>query len=437
MAPDRIGVFIADDNLLVREGVRALVEMHDDLAIAGVAGDYDGLVAGAEEVSPQVLVTDIRMPPDFVTEGIDAAREVRKRHPAIGVVILSQYDDPDYAVSLLSDGAAGYAYLLKDRVAEGGQLAKAIRAVATGGSMLDPLIVDALVTPFTDTVALTPADESLLRMIAEGRHVKAIAATVRTTPEAIADAMEKLFLRLAQDASAGGAGALRHLKMLQRAIVEREQHGEMLSRLMPGGVAEKLRHEGQSLGETEKLTVTVLMSDVRGYSAIAERTYPAALAAQLNEHRAEMCDAIMEQGGTVMHFIGDAIMGVFGAPLRQEDHADRAVSAASAMHIAQGAVNRRWEDAGLPPFPLGIGLSTGEVAAAVLGSERRLEYSVVGDSVNLAQRLQQWAECGETVMSDRTFAALRSPAKAEALGPAHVKGRKALVTAYKLRSVAS
>src|SRR5207302_5948169 len=106
----------------------------------GVAGDYDGLVSGAEEAAPQVVVTDIRMPPSFSDEGIRAAKEVRKRHPGTGVVILSQYDEPEYAISLLSDDAAGYAYLLKDRVAEGDQLARAIREVSSGGSMLDPRI---------------------------------------------------------------------------------------------------------------------------------------------------------------------------------------------------------------------------------------------------------------------------------------------------------
>ena len=116
---DRITVFLADDNVLVREGVRALLNLEADLDVVGVAEDYDGLVAGADEASPQVVVTDIRMPPIFQNEGIEAAKEVRKRHPGTGVVILSQYDDPEYAISLLSEGAAGYAYLLKDRVMMG------------------------------------------------------------------------------------------------------------------------------------------------------------------------------------------------------------------------------------------------------------------------------------------------------------------------------
>src|SRR3989442_830250 len=119
MPEPKITVFLADDNLIVREGVRALIGSAGDMEVVGVAGDYDGLVAGAELAAPQVVVTDIRMPPTFQNEGIEAAKQVRKRHPGTGIVVLSQYDEPDYAIALLSEGAAGYAYLLKDRVAEG------------------------------------------------------------------------------------------------------------------------------------------------------------------------------------------------------------------------------------------------------------------------------------------------------------------------------
>ena len=155
MGSDRITVFLADDNVIVREGVRALLAMEPDLEIVGTAGDYDELIAGAEAAAPQVLVTDIRMPPNFQREGIDAAKELRKRHPGTGVVVLSQYDDPEYAIALLADGAAGYAYLLKDRIAEGDQLARAVREVATGGSVLDPKIVEALVQPVAGIGGLT------------------------------------------------------------------------------------------------------------------------------------------------------------------------------------------------------------------------------------------------------------------------------------------
>ena len=210
---------------------------------------------------------------------------------------------------------------------------------------------------------------------------------------------------------------------MQQAIVDREEQGESLSRLLPDGIAARLRAGGHALGETERLEVTVLMSDIRGYSAIAEVTDPSALAGQLNAHRAAMNDAIHAVGGTVMQFVGDAVMAVFGAPEPSTDHADRAVAAAAGMHLAQASVNDVFVDQHLQPFGLGIGLSTGEVAAAILGSEDRVEYSLVGDTVNLSARLQQWAAAGETVLSGPTMSALRSPVDAVELPPATVKGR--------------
>ena len=176
-----ITVFLADDSVIIREGVRAMLARDADVEIVGVAEDYDELVAGASSTAPDVVVSDIRMPPNFQREGIDAAKEIRKRHPGTGIVILSQFDDPDYAVSLLSEGSAGYAYLLKDRIAEGDQLARAIREVATGGSMLDPVIVSALMNPVRRTGGLTPEDDRLLEQVAAGRTIKAIAGVERST----------------------------------------------------------------------------------------------------------------------------------------------------------------------------------------------------------------------------------------------------------------
>ena len=287
-----IDVFLADDNLIVREGVRAIIERHPDLRVVGMAADYDEVVSGATATEPQVLVTDVRMPPSFHREGIDAAKEVRKRHPGTGVVILSQYDDPEYAVSLLAEGSAGYGYLLKDRVAEGDQLADAIRSVATGGTALDPSIVQALVRPVISPGELAPAEEELLGMIAEGKPIKAIAVARRVPPEAVDTEVEAVFVKLAAGVASGNPAALNRLRMLHQAIVDREEQGETLSRLLPSGLADKLRQERRDIGETERVVVTVLMSDIRSYSAIAEHADPSQLAGQLNTHRAAMNHAI-------------------------------------------------------------------------------------------------------------------------------------------------
>jgi len=432
-----ITVFLADDNLIVREGVRALIQRNPDLIVVGMAEDYDGVIGGATDTNPQVLVTDIRMPPSFQREGINAAKEVRKRHPGTGVVVLSQYEDPEYAVSLLAEGSAGYGYLLKDHVAKGTQLADAIRAVATGGTALDPAIVQALVQPVVAPGGLTPAEEELLGMIAEGKPIKAIAAARRMTAEAVDAEVQAAFVKLAEGVSAGNAGALRRLRMLHQAIVDREEQGETLSRLLPSGLADKLRHDRRAIGETERVVVTVLMSDIRSYSTIAEHADPSQLAGQLNTHRAAMNQAILGEEGTVMQFVGDAVMAVFGAPFPQPDHADRAVAAAGSMHRLQREINERWAAAGLPAFGLGLGLSTGEAAAALLGSAQRLEYTLVGDTVNLTQRLQQFAAAGETVLSEATLRALSAPVHVIPLGEQMVKGRETPVTAYKITGLAA
>ena len=219
---------------------------------------------------------------------------------------------------------------------------RAVREVATGGSMLDPAIVNAIVAPARATDELDEREDQLLQWIAEGRPVKAIAVAWNTTPEAANDAIEDLFLKLAKEASAGAEGALRRLRLLQKAIVDREEQGETLSRLLPGGLAEKMRRDGHETGESERLDVTVLMSDVRGYSGIAERVDPTVLAGMLNTHRAEMNNAILATGGTVMQYVGDAVMAVFGAPFPAgRPRRRRALQAACAMHERQETVNEQ------------------------------------------------------------------------------------------------
>ena len=429
-----ITVFLADDSAIIRAGVSAMLQRDPDVEVVGMAEDYESLVAGAEAANPDVIVSDIRMPPHFTSEGIDACKEIRKRHPGTGVVILSQYDDPDYAVALLAEGSAGYAYLLKDRIAEGDQLGRAIREVATGGSMLDPVIVSALINPVRRTGGLSTDDDELLEMVANGRTIKSIAGLLHTTPSAVDDRVERLFVNLAEGVSSGEAGALDRLRRLHQAIVQREEQGESLSRLLPTGVADQLLAGGRAVGETETLDVTVVMSDIRGYTSIAEHADPAVLAQQLNRHRAEMNRAILSEGGTVMQYVGDAVMAVFGAPVASTDHADRSLAAALAMHRAQDAVNDEWIAEGRTPFGLGLGLSTGTVAAALLGSEERVEYTLVGDAVNLCQRLQQFAEPGETVLSEPTWESLTArPNEFERLDSQLVKGRDTPVVPFLLR----
>jgi adenylate cyclase len=378
-------VLLADDNLIVREGVQALLRRDPTIEIIGVT-DYDELIGQAVALAPQVLVTDIRMPPTFMDEGIEAVKEVRKRLPRTGVVVLSQYDSPEYAVELLSSGAAGYASLVRDRLADSDELAGAIREVAAGGSMLDPEIVRALVSPALTDGTLRLDQEDLLRQVAEGWPVKAIATSLGSTPESVNDAVESLFLAVANGASAGQADALQRLRMLYAAILDREEQGQTLSRLLPGGVAQRLRTDKdvvnrELIDRTERLTVTVLMSDVRGYSAIEEDADPTTLADQLNAHRKQVNAAILGVRGTVMQYVGYVVMAVFGAPDPRPDHATGAVRAAITMHARQHELDQVWAAQGLHPFGLGIGLSTGPVGKTVLAYRLAGEHDQQGESL--------------------------------------------------------
>jgi len=140
-----IRVALAEDNVLLREGVSRLIAANEDFELAGAAADLPQLLALVARELPDVVITDIRMPPTGTDEGIRAAAWIRENHPAVGVVVLSQYSAPGYAVALLEHGSAGRAYLLKERVASVDELARAVRTVAQGGSVIDPLVVDELV----------------------------------------------------------------------------------------------------------------------------------------------------------------------------------------------------------------------------------------------------------------------------------------------------
>src|SRR5688572_30297532 len=163
-----IRLVLAEDHYLVREGVRRLLETEPDLEVAAVCGDLGSLLAAVDAEQPDVVVTDIRMPPDGSDEGIQAAGRLRETNPEVGVVVLSQYANPSYALALLEGGSAGRAYLLKERVEDLRQIVAAIRAVAEGGSVIDPKVVDALVaenarseeSPLNE---LTPRERDVLR----------------------------------------------------------------------------------------------------------------------------------------------------------------------------------------------------------------------------------------------------------------------------------
>jgi DNA-binding NarL/FixJ family response regulator len=197
----RIRVVLAEDHVLLREGISRLVAATADMELAGSAGDLPGLLALAEREHPDVVVTDIRMPPTGTDEGIQAAAWIRANLPATGVVVLSQYAQPGYAVALLEGGSAGRAYLLKERIGDVAELAGAIRAVAAGGSVIDPAVVDQLVRTRRDDgqpglASLTPRELEILAEMAQGKSNAAIAAALFVTERAVEKHTNSIFAKL-------------------------------------------------------------------------------------------------------------------------------------------------------------------------------------------------------------------------------------------------
>jgi DNA-binding NarL/FixJ family response regulator len=194
-------VVVADDSYLVREAVVRLLEAEDDLSVAGVAGSFDELVALVDELAPDVVVTDIRMPPTGTDEGIRAAARFRQSHPKTGVVVLSQFAAPSYALALLEAGSDGRAYLLKDRVADADDLVDAVRAVATGGSVIDAKVVEQLVasrsgSPSSPLEWLTPREREIISEMAQGKSNAAIAATLILSERAVEKHINSIFSKL-------------------------------------------------------------------------------------------------------------------------------------------------------------------------------------------------------------------------------------------------
>jgi DNA-binding NarL/FixJ family response regulator len=196
-----IRVVLAEDNYLVREALRRLLGSQADLDVVAVCGDLDGLLEAVATERPDVVVTDIRMPPQRLDEGIRAAERLRETDPDIGVVVLSQYAEPSYALALLDGGTARRAYLLKERVEDVGQLVAAIRAVANGGSAIDPKIVETLVrdkarTDESPLDELTPRELDVLKEMAEGKNNASIAQTLFLSERSVEKVIHSIFLKL-------------------------------------------------------------------------------------------------------------------------------------------------------------------------------------------------------------------------------------------------
>ena len=196
-----IRVVVAEDNYLVREAVVRLLSSSPEIEVVGACEDFDDLIDTVETEHPDVVVTDIRMPPTGTDEGVRAAKQLRQEHPEIGVVVLSQYVEPGYALELLDTGSERRAYLLKERVSDVDQLLRAIEEVARGGSVIDPKVVEALVTARSRRADsrlefLTPREQEVLAEMAQGRNNAAVASALGLSERAVEKHINSVFSKL-------------------------------------------------------------------------------------------------------------------------------------------------------------------------------------------------------------------------------------------------
>jgi adenylate cyclase len=201
-------------------------------------------------------------------------------------------------------------------------------------------------------------------------------------------------------------------------------------------VAADIAQQGEAIRQGgERRPVTVLFSDIRGFTAIAEAMGPDAIAQFLSEYFTEMVEVIFEHGGTLDKFIGDAIMALWGAPIAHDDDPDRALRAGLAMQCAIGRLNERWASQGKPEIGVGIGINHGEVFVGNIGSHRRLEYTVIGDAVNVAARLCAEAGPGEVLVSEQFLGVVRDQVSCDYLPEMALKGKAQVVQVYRVREL--
>jgi class 3 adenylate cyclase len=289
-----------------------------------------------------------------------------------------------------------------------------------GGQLPEPVPLQG--RGVNETMALAQPNSLPFPVEQDDELLGSLTVTVSPT-EPLTPASYKLITDLATQTGLG----LQFQRMKERALFARA-----LASFLPPEVTELVEASPSALSLREELEATIVFSDIRGFASLAERLAPRQVAEVIGRHLTAMAEVVSSHGGVVDKFAGDAVMAVFGAPRPADDHARRALVCAVAMQRRQFDLNQSAKHANLPTSQIGIGINTGTVIAGTLGGAGRLDYTVLGDAVNIAQRLQSQAAGGEILASAMTV--LQGGDKqAELIGPKQLKGRKELVDTYRIR----
>jgi len=247
-------------------------------------------------------------------------------------------------------------------------------------------------------------------------------------PHAFSQEELAIFSVIAAEAAMSFDNARAHDELARR-MVERQA----LERYLSPNIAEKILSNPDEIqlgGENQ--TVTILFSDIRGFTRMSEHMEPHAVVELLNEYFSEMTDIIFDSGGTLDKYLGDGIMVVYGAPLAMADAPLRATKAAMEMQRSLAALNRDWESRGQQPLRMGVGVNTGPVTAGNIGSAKRMDFTVIGDAVNLASRLCSNAAPGQILISESTYLQLNGKIRGQRLEPILVKNKEKPVELYEV-----
>jgi len=262
----------------------------------------------------------------------------------------------------------------------------------------------------------------------EGRASGLLYVDNQTSPRAFGDEDLEFLTAFASIA----AVALENSRLLERTRREAVVLSNFQRYFAPDLARQIAAQEGEVSPGGDKRHVVILFSDVRGFTALSEGMRPDEIATLLNEYFDEMVEIVFEHGGMLDKFIGDAVMAVWGAPITRIDDPDQAMAAALEMQRSLTELNRAWQVQGRPPLSVGIGLHSGEVFAGNIGSNQRLEYTVIGDAVNTASRLCAQAGAREILLSETFYRELRHPPPAEVLDSLKLKGKAATMTVYRV-----